>query len=257
MQFLPAGPARQDEVGIFQNLEMLHYTKARHGQPGLQVFQRAAVALKEQVQEDATRSVSKCLEYLVVVRHHSTIGDHMVTCQVAPACPRIARDLPSAGGRLFRRGGEEFHDHSKRRLYLVDADFRIREVNPTAAKVLGFIANLIGRDFAEVIAILWLMDYAEDLVRVFRHTLETGEPFFMPERVERRRDSGMVEVYEWQVHRIQQPDGRFGVVCYFRDISNQVSARERLTLLVNELNHRVKNTLARLLPMPATAANIG
>jgi hypothetical protein len=67
----------------------------------------------------------------------------------------------------------------------------------------------------------------------------------------------MVEVYEWQVHRIQQPDGRFGVVCYFRDISNQVSARERLTLLVNELNHRVKNTLARLLPMPATAANIG
>ncbi len=131
-------------------------------------------------------------------------------------------------------------------VYLVDADFRIREVNPIAAKVLGVIPNLIGRDFAEVIAILWPKEYAEDLVRVFRHTLETGEPFFMPERVEQRRDSGRVEVYEWQAHRIPQPDGRFGVVCYFRDISNQVSTRERLTLLVNELNHRVKNTLATI-----------
>ena len=74
-------------------------------------------------------------------------------------------------------------------VYLVDADFRIREVNPIAAKVLGVIPNLIGRDFAEVIAILWPKEYAEDLVRVFRHTLETGEPFFMPERVEQRRDS--------------------------------------------------------------------
>jgi PAS domain-containing protein len=58
---------------------------------------------------------------------------------------------------------------TKRRLYLVDADFRIREVNPTTAKVLGVIPNLIGRDFAEVIAIL-CKDYAEDLVRVFRPT---------------------------------------------------------------------------------------
>jgi PAS domain S-box-containing protein len=131
-------------------------------------------------------------------------------------------------------------------VYLVDADFKIREVNPTAAKLFSVIPDLIGRDFAEVIAILWPTDYAADLARIFRRTLETGEPFFMPERVEQRRDSGVVEVYEWQVHRIQQPDGRFGVVCYFRDISNQVSARERLTLLVNELNHRVKNTLATI-----------
>jgi PAS domain S-box-containing protein len=131
-------------------------------------------------------------------------------------------------------------------VYLVDADFKIREVNPTAGRVFGVIPNLIGRDFAEVIAILWPKQYAEELAHVFRHTLETGEPFIMPERVEQRRDSGVVEVYEWQVHRIQQPDGRFGVVCYFRDISNQVSTRERLTLLVNELNHRVKNTLATI-----------
>jgi PAS domain S-box-containing protein len=131
-------------------------------------------------------------------------------------------------------------------VYLIDADFKIREVNPTAAKVFGDIPSLVGRDFAEIIAILWPKNYAQELVRIFRHTLETGEPHFMPERVEQRRDRGVMEVYEWQAHRILQPDGRFGVVCYFRDISNQVAARERLTLLVNELNHRVKNTLATI-----------
>jgi len=40
------------------------------------------------------------------------------------------------------------------------------------------------------------------------------------------------------------PDGKFGVVCYSRDISEQIRARERLKLLLEELNHRVKNTLA-------------
>jgi PAS domain S-box-containing protein len=107
-------------------------------------------------------------------------------------------------------------------VYLIDADFKIREVNPTAAKVFGDIPSLVGRDFAEIIAILWPKNYAQELVRIFRHTLETGEPHFMPERVEQRRDRGVLEVYEWQAHRILQPDGRFGVVCYFRDISNQV-----------------------------------
>src|SRR5262245_34503065 len=106
MQLLPAGPVRQDETGIFQNLEVLHHTKARHGQPGLQVLQRAAVALKEQIQEDATRSVSKCLEYLVVVRHLGTIGDHMVTCQVGAcrnfaSCPSRRLAAPLLGASTF------------------------------------------------------------------------------------------------------------------------------------------------------------
>jgi two-component sensor histidine kinase len=35
-----------------------------------------------------------------------------------------------------------------------------------------------------------------------------------------------------------------GVVCYFRDISAEVQARQTQQLLVDELNHRVKNTLA-------------
>ena len=39
MQLLPAGPAGDDEAGIFQNLQMLHDAEARHRQPGFQFFQ--------------------------------------------------------------------------------------------------------------------------------------------------------------------------------------------------------------------------
>jgi signal transduction histidine kinase len=36
------------------------------------------------------------------------------------------------------------------------------------------------------------------------------------------------EVYERRISRLPLPDGRFGVVCYFRDISTQVLAREMI-----------------------------
>ena len=56
---------------------------------------------------------------------------------------------------------------------------------------------------------------------------ETGEPYFTPERSEQRADRGVTEYYEWQISRIPLPDGRFGVVCYFRDISAHVLRAQR------------------------------
>jgi signal transduction histidine kinase len=41
-------------------------------------------------------------------------------------------------------------------------------------------------------------------------------------------DRGVTEYYEWSIHRIPLPEGRHGVVCYFRDISVQISAREAI-----------------------------
>ena len=113
-------------------------------------------------------------------------------------------------------------------VYLIDAQFRMAQVNPLALPVFGDIPNLIGRDFDEVAHILWETPYADELVMIFRHTLETGESYIAPERIERRRDRGVIESYEWRVDRIVLPDGRFGVVCYFRDVSVQVLAREAL-----------------------------
>ncbi|HET8836961.1 MAG TPA: response regulator [Gemmatimonadales bacterium] len=108
---------------------------------------------------------------------------------------------------------------------LIDGDFRIREVNPAARPSFGDLPGLIGRDFGEVMRILWTQPYAEEVIAIYRHTLETGKPYYTPERIERRLDRGVTEYYEWQVNRIPLPEGGYGVVCYFRDISAQVWAR--------------------------------
>ena len=117
-------------------------------------------------------------------------------------------------------------------VYLVDGDFRIREVNPVALPVFGEIpGGVVGRDFDEIMHLLWEQRYADEMVRIFRHTLQTGEPYITSERAEFRIDRGLTEYYTWRLDRITLPDGRFGVVCYFRDISAEVFARERSTKL--------------------------
>lgn len=137
-------------------------------------------------------------------------------------------------------------------IYLVDAQLRIRQVNPRALPVFG-IEDLIGRDLAEVMHLLWRPDYAGEIVRRFRHTLETGVPYFEAERIEERLDCKVLEYYEWQIHRITLPDGRSGVVCYFSDISRHVLARQELAEadrrkdeFLATLAHELRNPLAPL-----------
>ena len=134
--------------------------------------------------------------------------------------------------RVLRQQGAQFKtllDQAPMGVYLVDADFRIREVNPVAQPVFGDIpGGVVGRDFDDVMHLLWEKSYADEVVRIFRHTLETGEPFVTPERGELRIDRGVTEYYEWRLDRIPLPDGRHGVVCYFRDISAQVNARKSI-----------------------------
>ncbi|MBV8357065.1 MAG: response regulator [Deltaproteobacteria bacterium] len=113
-------------------------------------------------------------------------------------------------------------------IYLIDADFRIRQINPIAQLIFGDIPNLIGRDFDEVIHLLWTKEYADEIVQHFRHTLETGEAFAAPEIAQRRLDRNRTEYYEWRIDRILLPDGQYGVVCYFRDIAAQILARQEL-----------------------------
>jgi PAS domain S-box-containing protein len=125
-------------------------------------------------------------------------------------------------------------------VYLVDDEFRLRLVNPAARPVFGDIPDLIGRDFGEVIHILWPRPYAEELVTRFRHTLETGEPYSTPERIEQRLDRGVTEYYAWQINRIPLPNGRHGVVCYFRDISAEVQARAAVAASEDRLRQAAK-----------------
>ena len=113
-------------------------------------------------------------------------------------------------------------------IYLIDADFRVRQVNSAGRPAFGDISDLIGRDFAEVMHILWPQAEADKTIKQFRHALETGEPCFVPEMIAQRADRQTTEYYEWQIHRIPLPDGRHGVVCYFRDISESVLAQQEI-----------------------------
>lgn len=113
-------------------------------------------------------------------------------------------------------------------VYLVDDQFRITHVNPSARPVFAGLPDVIGRDFDEVIRFLWPKDFADEVLGVFRHTLETGEPFASAERGAVRQDLRTTEYYEWRTDRITLPDGHHGVVCYFQDITAHVRARERI-----------------------------
>jgi PAS domain S-box-containing protein len=106
-------------------------------------------------------------------------------------------------------------------IYAVDADFRIVQVSAGAQKKFENVRPLIGRDLAEALRCIWPEPFASDAIGRFRHTLDTGEPFHAPGSVERRKDTGMVESYDWKIERITMPDGRFGVVCHFYDLSER------------------------------------
>ena len=102
--------------------------------------------------------------------------------------------------------------------YIVDSDFRIAQMN--AASQTGAFQNVrpvIGRDFTEAMRILWPEPVAAEIITAFRHTLETGEPYYSPRFVNPRHDVEIVESYEWELHRMTLPDGQYGVICYYFD----------------------------------------
>ena len=135
-------------------------------------------------------------------------------------------------------------------IYVINADFKVIQVSRGAAKAFETINPLIGGDLAEIMRIVWHEPFASEVIGRFRQTLETGEPY-VSQTAERRADIYAIEAYDWRIERIVLPDGRFGVVCYFYDLSERNSYEEQLKLLVQEkemlareIDHRVKNSLA-------------
>ena len=125
-------------------------------------------------------------------------------------------------------------------IYTVDADFQLVQVSLGAQKVFENVYPLIGRDFAEVIRILWPEPFASEAIAIFRQVLETGEPYHAPGTVEVRADIAAVESYDWKVERIALPDGRLGAVCHFYDLSE----RQRFESLLNESEERYRAATA-------------
>ena len=134
---------------------------------------------------------------------------------------------------------------------LLDGALRILSINPTARPMFGNAFDLVGQDLPEVIHRLWPQAYADEIVWHFRHTLRSGEPYHLAERAETRLDRGVVEYYEWQINRVPLPESKYGLVCYIRDVSVQVQARqaiaeasEKLLRLNEQLETRVEQEVA-------------
>ena len=86
------------------------------------------------------------------------------------------------GEEALRRRTEQFEtllNEAPIGVYLVDGDFRLRSMNPTARKLLGTIPNLEDADFEKFIRSRWSAENAEEILNRFRHTLETGEAYFI------------------------------------------------------------------------------
>jgi signal transduction histidine kinase len=121
-----------------------------------------------------------------------------------------------------------------------------------ARPALGDIPDVIGTDYADLMYRMWNREYAEEIVKIFRHTLETGEPYSTPKRAEYHDDRKLLEYYEWRIDRMAMPQGEYGVVCYFRDISAQVKAEDALRKneklaavgrLASTISHEINNPL--------------
>lgn len=111
-------------------------------------------------------------------------------------------------------------------MYVVDAGFRLLQVNQRARPVFRNVHPLIGRDFAEIHRLLWPRPVSDPIVARFRHTLKTGEPYRSNDFSARRRDTGAKECYEWQIQRVTLPAGEHGVVAFFNDITERKRAEE-------------------------------
>ena len=96
-------------------------------------------------------------------------------------------------------------------------------------------------------------DHVEGVVARIKHCFETGEPW--EDTFPLRGADGQ---YRWFLSRalpIRDADGR--IVRWFgtnTDVSEQKETEERQRLLVNELNHRVKNTLTVIQSIAAVTA---
>lgn len=130
---------------------------------------------------------------------------------------------------------EQAHDI----VFTADLDQRITAANPAAAAAFATTSDrLIGRSIAEFIA----PEEFERTTAMLREKLRIGGTT----RYEVRVNSPHGELH-WEINstlainRDGQPTGLHAIA---RDITERRAFEERQKLLINELNHRVKNTLA-------------
>ena len=259
------GVAGLDQRGLYVN-------RAGMALSGLKADQVASISVLDffpQSERDRIHSIiaaSDGAEPVVVETHFQ----HLQTGQLIPVSWSFLR-LRDAGGNVSgyatvtrdlteRRRHEESAQQALAAIvercpfgiYIVDDDFRIASMN--AGSQRGAFANvrpIIGRPFDEAVRGIWPEPVAADVIEIFRHALATGESYYARNFLHARVDIDQVESYEWEVHRIDMPNGRYGAVCYYFDSTQLREAERQLSEadrkkdeFLATLAHELRNPLA-------------
>jgi two-component system CheB/CheR fusion protein len=111
----------------------------------------------------------------------------------------------------------------------------IRSFTPEIANIYNLIPSDVGRPLSDIVSRLTYTTLREDVQTV----LQTLQP--MERRVERQDGSAH---YMMRILPYRSPDSRIdGSLITFVDVTSIVRAEQHQRLLVDELNHRVKNML--------------
>ena len=160
------------------------------------------------------------------------------------ATHHIWREVSRARAEAALRHSEERYrrifEQANDLIVTADLDQIITDCNPAAAAVMGTSReDLIGTSIAR-----WVSDSGYDQTsRMLQHKLEHGGTT----RHDLEVISPMGKRLYWEVNSTLalDPSGKpIGLHAIARDVTERKEAEERQRLLVNELNHRVKNTLA-------------
>jgi PAS domain S-box-containing protein len=145
----------------------------------------------------------------------------------------------------FQRNQKTFFELVERApfgIFVVDSGFCIAQMNISAQ--LGAFRNvrpIAGHDFTQAMHIMWPDAVAEEIIGRFRHTLATGETYSSQHFSNRRNDVAILESYEWELHRISLPDGRYGVICYYFDSTRLRQTEAALRRSESRWNAAIEN----------------
>ncbi len=145
---------------------------------------------------------------------------------------------------------ENLYDTTPIGLALVDRDYRWVRVNESLAEINGFpVEEHIGKSFDEL-----LPELAGTLKDVCNKVLKTGEPSLGIE-IEGETQASPGEKRNWigDYYPVWQGDRVFAIGVCIREVTDQTRMMQRIQkqndhqkLLLGELQHRVKNTLAQI-----------
>ena len=156
----------------------------------------------------------------------------------------VWREISRARAEAALRRSEERYrrlfEQANDLIVLADLDQVITDVNPAAAAAIELPKEeIVGRSMADFLA-PGMMDQAREMLR---RKLEQGGTTRHELIVVSRSGRHL----NWEINSTLtlDPSGRpLGLHAIARDVTERRRAEERQRLLVNELNHRVKNTLA-------------